>query len=70
MCLYFKNLVNFEVAITEMSPRIPWKPIADRLASAEHLRTTAINFKKSATILEKQILYSQLSSRAIPRQSN
>ena len=61
--------MNFEVAITEMSPRIPWKPVVDRLASAAHLGTTALDFNKSAAILEKQILHSQLSSRAIPRQS-
>jgi hypothetical protein len=61
--------LNFIEAITEMYPRIPWKPVANRLASAEHLGTTALDFKKSEAILKKQKLYYRLLSRAVPRQS-
>ena len=52
--LYFKNLPNFEVAITEMYPRIPCEPIADPFASAEHLVTTALDFKKSVAFQRKK----------------
>jgi hypothetical protein len=41
--LNLKKLVNFEVATTEMNPRIPWEPVQDPLGSAKHtLETTRI----------------------------